>query len=237
MARGAALVGYRRGVTLIEAVLFISVALGLIVGGLVFFQQASLSARVQAQVRHVTSVVSEVRSLFRSGAFNNYTVVDGVLIAAAAVPPEIVAAAPARVYSMASNPSELSRLQTVWGTPMLVDYAHHLSSADQGFLRVSLFDIPKEACARLSVVDSGGGGIAVGTARVSWREPDPTGAYGPPPGGRGRAVDIGQRWIDATNPNLVPGVFEVTPSYASARCDEFDVNGRLVLVLNYLIDR
>ena len=43
--------GARRGVTLIEAVLFISIALGLIVGGLVFFQQASLAARTNDAVR------------------------------------------------------------------------------------------------------------------------------------------------------------------------------------------
>jgi len=56
----------RRGVTLIEAVLFISVALGLIVGGLVFYQQASLSARVNQQVRVLSGIVAETRALFQN---------------------------------------------------------------------------------------------------------------------------------------------------------------------------
>ena len=48
----------KRGVTLIEAVLFISIALGLIVGGIVFFQQASLAQRTNDAVRTVSGVAS-----------------------------------------------------------------------------------------------------------------------------------------------------------------------------------
>jgi uncharacterized protein HemX len=56
----------KRGVTLIEAVLFISIALGLIVGGIVFFQQASLAQRVQGAVRTISSIASETRALFQA---------------------------------------------------------------------------------------------------------------------------------------------------------------------------
>jgi hypothetical protein len=54
----------RRGVTLIEAVLFISVALGLIVGGLVFFQQARLAAQTQDLIRLTNAIVTEVRVVY-----------------------------------------------------------------------------------------------------------------------------------------------------------------------------
>jgi hypothetical protein len=40
-----------RAVTLIEAVLYISIALALIVGGLVFFQQASTAQKTNATIR------------------------------------------------------------------------------------------------------------------------------------------------------------------------------------------
>jgi ABC-type Co2+ transport system permease subunit len=53
-------------VTLIEAVLYIAVALALIVGGLVFCQQASLSARVNAQICVISRPVSESRALCSS---------------------------------------------------------------------------------------------------------------------------------------------------------------------------
>lgn len=53
-----------RGVTLIESVLFISVALGLIVGGLVFYQQSVLAARTQELIRLSNAIVSEVRFVY-----------------------------------------------------------------------------------------------------------------------------------------------------------------------------
>jgi len=41
-----------RAVTLIEAVLYISIALALIVGGLVFYQQASTAAKTSTMAGH-----------------------------------------------------------------------------------------------------------------------------------------------------------------------------------------
>ncbi len=54
-----------RGVTLIEAVLFISIAMGIIVGGLQFYQQASTALRTEQTVRLATSLVAETHSLYR----------------------------------------------------------------------------------------------------------------------------------------------------------------------------
>ena len=61
----------RRGVTLIEAVLYIAVALGLIVGGLVFYQQASRAAQWQDVRRGIEAVNSEVRALYQVTKWNN----------------------------------------------------------------------------------------------------------------------------------------------------------------------
>ena len=56
---------HHRAVTLIEAVLYISVALALIVGGLVVLQQASIAARTSAMVHQLSAVVAETRVLIR----------------------------------------------------------------------------------------------------------------------------------------------------------------------------
>jgi hypothetical protein len=60
----------RRAVTLIEAVLFISIALAVIVGGLVFYRQATIARQTQETVRLVQAIVAEARVLWRqSGKF------------------------------------------------------------------------------------------------------------------------------------------------------------------------
>jgi len=61
----------RRGVTLTEAVLFISVALGIIVGGLVYFQQARTSDKTVELIRMVQMLQAAGRDIARSGNFTN----------------------------------------------------------------------------------------------------------------------------------------------------------------------
>jgi hypothetical protein len=55
----------RRGVTLIEAVLYISIALALIVGGLVFYRQASFASDFNSLNRLLSSTVVEARIFTR----------------------------------------------------------------------------------------------------------------------------------------------------------------------------
>jgi hypothetical protein len=55
----------RKAVTLIEAVLFISIAMAVIVGGLVFYQQASLAMKVMNVKRHVQAAIAETRVIQR----------------------------------------------------------------------------------------------------------------------------------------------------------------------------
>ena len=63
----------QRGVTLIEAVLFISVALGLIVGGLIFYQQAVFSSKVGKLVQLTNAILSEASALGHQFRLNNNT--------------------------------------------------------------------------------------------------------------------------------------------------------------------
>jgi type II secretory pathway pseudopilin PulG len=82
----------RRAVTLIEAVLFIAIALGLIVGGLVFFQQASLSQRTQEAARLLNAIIAEMRALERrAGLKDGFDwSADNVLVASGAIPSSYV---------------------------------------------------------------------------------------------------------------------------------------------------
>ena len=58
----------KRGFTLIETVLVLAIGLGLIVGGIVFFQQAQASSDLTDKTRSAVGISSEVRSQYRTAA-------------------------------------------------------------------------------------------------------------------------------------------------------------------------
>lgn len=131
----------KRGVTLIEAVLFISIALGLIVGGIVFFQQASLAQRVNDAVRTISGIASETRALYQSST--DFTGLDvDVLIAAGAVPTSIINA-------------DNDGLVSEWGTEIDVV----VNADDANFFDVTYPGVPTAACVRLVTFDNQGSGV------------------------------------------------------------------------------
>ena len=84
-----------RAVTLIEAVLYISIALALIVGGLVFYQQASTAAKTSTMVRQLSAILAEARVLVKGQPISGECTssachLSPMLIAAGAVPPDMV---------------------------------------------------------------------------------------------------------------------------------------------------
>jgi len=131
-----------RAVTLIEAVLYISIALALIVGGLVFFQQASTAAKTSAMVRHISALVAETRVLMKglppSATFFDIT---PTMIAAGAVPSDMVLS-PTSISNPFGGTTELSATPLSWGDQMV---------------SVELTNIPKGVCARLLTASSGSG--------------------------------------------------------------------------------
>ena len=83
-----------RAVTLIEAVLYISIALALIVGGLVFFQQASTAAKTSTMVRQLSATLAEARVLIKGTPLTDIpTDITSFLISSGAVPSDMVASA------------------------------------------------------------------------------------------------------------------------------------------------
>jgi len=151
----------KRGVTLIEAVLYISIALALIVGGLVFFQQALLAQRINSAVRNISSIAAETRSLYQQqGSFAGLNHV--TLIHAGSVPTSLI-----------SN-AATGELKNEWGGVITagptaaraaVPPAGGVSgvpafAANSGFF-VVYPNVPISACSRLASADRFGTG-AVG---------------------------------------------------------------------------
>jgi hypothetical protein len=137
----------KRGVTLIEAILYIVIALAVMIGGIIFFQQASLSARINDSIRTVVSLQSETRGLYQSSSNFGTAEITPALIAAGAVPAKLVV--------------DASTLNNEFGGAVTVTGA-------TGQFTVAYADVPAEACVRLTPFGENGQGVAgVGIASVA----------------------------------------------------------------------
>jgi cytoskeletal protein RodZ len=148
-----------RAVTLIEAVLYISIALALIVGGLVFFQQASTAAKTSTMVRQLSAVLAETRVLMNAESrstseFNQVEDLTPTLIAAGAAPPDMVQDA-----VTLSNP--------FGGTTRVVVQLQRANA-----VQLTLTNVPQGVCARLltstsaSQSDNSGWDTPIGSTTV-----------------------------------------------------------------------
>ena len=160
LARAARLGSTRkRGVTLIEAVLYISIALALIVGGLVFFQQASLAQRTNSAVRNISAIASETRGLYQQQ--NNFANFDqSALINAGAVPTSLISG---------------NNLINEWGGTILAASTGATDTpVDSGFT-VTYPSLPTAACVRLTTTDvSGTGRVGSGIRSIAFKLPSAT---------------------------------------------------------------
>jgi type II secretory pathway pseudopilin PulG len=148
-----------RAVTLIEAVLYIAVALALIVGGLVFFQQASTAQKTSATIRQLSALLAETRVMVKGYPLAQVTNPDllssttlditAFLIAAGAAPTDMIASA-----TTLSNPfggtTSVNAAVLPWGPTMLV----------------TLTNVPRSACTRLLTGTSGVSGSLEGGSTV-----------------------------------------------------------------------
>jgi hypothetical protein len=171
-----------RAVTLIEAVLFISVALGLIVGGLSVYQQSTLSERSTSQMRMLGSIVAETRMLMDqkldlpavSSTGNPMVlaaVVDDVLVKADAV---------AKTYVNPSAPPN----RVGWPSPIRHGWQGAMNilavrrDGTVPHMLVYLEDIPSEACLRLSsMTTSGKAGFVEQMTEIVFQVPDPSSGF------------------------------------------------------------
>jgi len=128
----------QRAVTLIEAVLFISVALGLIVGGIVFFQQASTARMAMETTRMAKALVSEIRALARnSPGFSALPAEMATLLEAGDLVPK---------QFLQETPSASCSLKTPWGS---CGSAQVFASGETMTIAITFQDVPHSLCTRL----------------------------------------------------------------------------------------
>jgi hypothetical protein len=165
-------------VTLIEAVLFISVALGLIVGGLVFYQQATTAARTQELVRLTSAIISEARVVYGRDRANTAVCDDDpdfsfcplqeqlfgpggvvifqndatqVLINAGSIPAGNI------VVENEGQVDESRQIVSPWNSE-LVPYITREADGSTS-LALNVTDLPRNICTRITAVDQGGRSI------------------------------------------------------------------------------
>lgn len=142
-----------RGATLIEAALFTVIALGTIIGGIVFFQQASISAKTNELVRTLASLQTQVRALFQTQASFGTSGLNTLLITSNAVPSNIL--------QDSDNDGDMDTLIHGFGGVITVTGA-------TGQFTIAMTDVPVDVCTRIIAFDaSGNGTIGSGIASVS----------------------------------------------------------------------
>lgn len=162
----------RRAITLIEAVLFISIALALIVGGIVFFRQATIAARTQAVLRLAQAMITESRALMNNAELTAgaQTVdLEPVLIAAAAVPDNAV-----------DRSQPVAQIVSPWGGAVRLrggPFSIWQPGMTGDGLYLRLETVPVEICARLTAMTPDGeGALGIGILQITI---DPAGGLGP----------------------------------------------------------
>ena len=153
----------RRGVTLIEAVLFIAVALGLIVGGLVAFQQAQLAARTNQAARSLSAIASEVRAQYRRQP-DFVGVSTAVLIRAGGVPVDDLNPNEQRILNewnggIVVSPNKFS------GIALAID-ADATTAPVGRYFEIEYREVPEGACSRLARAKDGVGAFGPGLVAI-----------------------------------------------------------------------
>jgi len=171
-----------RAVTLIEAVLFISVALGLIVGGLSVYQQSTLSERSASQMRMLGSIVAETRMLIDQKLNLPAVASTGSpMVLAAVVDNTLVTAdAVAKTYLNPSAPPNLlgwpSPIRHGWQGAMNILAVRRDGTVPH--MLVYLEDIPSEVCLRLSsMTTTGKTGFVEQVTEIVFQVPDGAGGF------------------------------------------------------------
>jgi hypothetical protein len=208
----------RRAVTLIEAVLFISIALALIVGGLVFYRQATIARQTQETVRLVQAIVAESRVMWRqSGSFSYDTsdpnALGRVLHAAGALP--------SNAWDEASG-----TVRSPWGGTILIGRSDPDSALPGTLIWVTFLDdppIPREVCSRIVMFDGSTTSGALGNG-VAFVDMNVFSAYG------SAAYAPSDKYI-AANPGTAAAVSHwggLSPATAGEACERFDFQSTLV---------
>ncbi len=140
-----------RGATLVEAVLFTVIALGLVTGGVVLFEQASNSSKTNETIRMLTSLQSQVRALHQTQASFGTTDMASLLIASNAVP--------SALQTDTNSDGNKDTIISPTGGKVTV------TGATANFT-VEVEDLSVDICSRITAFDANGNGT-IGTGIVS----------------------------------------------------------------------
>lgn len=128
-----------RGISLIEGVLYLVLALGVIVGGIVFFQNAQLSSNVTDTSRAAVGMTSEVRGLYANQ--QDFTGLDD-----------------ATVLASGAVPSNFNAGGGVITNPFNGTVTFGANAGDAEFFDMSVTGLTAEACTRLAPTSAQGEG-------------------------------------------------------------------------------
>lgn len=129
-----------RGVTLLESVLFIAIAVSIMLSGLLYYENAAEVARVNLAVRQLTTMTSQVRAMYATVKdFSDLR--PPVLIRGGAIQAGGVNQAGDGIVSP-------------WGAIEVGPDA-----SDPFSFYVTLFDLPRAACTRLGIYSAAGQGV------------------------------------------------------------------------------
>ncbi|MCY4542196.1 MAG: type 4 pilus major pilin [Rhodobacteraceae bacterium] len=144
---------HERGATLIEVALFTVIALGIVIGGIVFFEQASTSAKTTESVRTLASLQYQVRSIFQSQTSFGTADLTDLIITSKAVPTNMLADT--------DSDGDADAIMNEFGGTVTA------TGATNQF-KIALTRIPVDVCSRIVPFDSTGAGlIGTGIASVS----------------------------------------------------------------------
>jgi hypothetical protein len=167
---------------MVEAVLFISVALGLIVGGLSVYQQTTLSERSASQMRMLGSIVAETRMLIDQKLNLPAVASTGDPMVLAAVVDDVLvkADAVAKTYVNPSAPPNLlgwpSPIRHGWQGAMNILAVRRDGTVPH--MLVYLENIPSEVCLRLSSMsETGKTGFVEQVTEIVFQVPDGAGGF------------------------------------------------------------
>jgi len=132
----------KRGISLIEAVLYLVIALAVIVGGIVFFQQAQLSNQVTDTARAGVGISSQVRGLYQSQRDFSEEDLTAAIVASGSVPSNFIGA-----DDSDGNPT----IVHPFGGDMIVH-------GTNGEFAIAYTDLSLAACLRLGTVGEDGAG-------------------------------------------------------------------------------
>jgi hypothetical protein len=150
----------RRGVTLIEAVLFIAVALGVIIGGLVFYQQASTALMARNTIQQLTAYGSEIRSLYErtnqlenSAAPGDTVNLEELLIKMGGVPGSFVDETGTQIMTPWGGDFQS------WGVSGLDEDDCPGTTGTERYYNLILQDVPPRICTRIASFRENGSGV------------------------------------------------------------------------------